>query len=82
MPKYKKTKRLIGRVKWFDPGKGIGYITTDDGLNFFVHYSSLPVKDGHFIPLNEDQVVSFDVKQGFYGPQAVNIEILTQKLAK
>ncbi len=82
MPKHKKIKRLRGRVKWFDPTKGIGFITTDDGLNVFVHYSSLPVRDGKFIPLEENQTVSFDIMEGIQGPQAVNIEFLTQNLAK
>ncbi len=82
MPKQKKIKRLKGRVKWFDPTKGIGFITTDDGLNVFVHYSSLPVSDGKFVPLEENQPVSFDIMEGIQGPQAVNIEFLTQNLAK
>ncbi len=82
MPKHKKTKRLVGTVKWFDPTKGIGYLTTEDGLNVFVHYSSLPIRDGKFVPLAESQTVSFELKEGFNGPQAANIQILTQKYAK
>ena len=82
MPKHKKTKRLQGKVKWFDPSKGIGFITTDDGLNIFVHYSSLPIRNGRFVPLSPNQEVSFEISEGFNGPQAVNIEILTPKFAK
>ena len=82
MPKHKKTKQLTGTVKWFDPSQGIGYITTTDGLNVYVHYTSLPIRDGKFVPLEENQEVSFEIQEGFNGPQAVNIKILTQKSAK
>lgn len=82
MPRHKKTKRIQGKVKWFDPTKGIGFITTQDGLNVFVHYSQLPIRDGRFVPLKENEEVSFELQQGFNGLQAVNIQVLTQKFAK
>lgn len=30
-----------GSVKWFDPRKGYGFITGDDGIDYFVHYSNI-----------------------------------------
>ncbi|HEY3248496.1 MAG TPA: cold-shock protein [bacterium] len=61
-----------GTVKWFNPEKGYGFITPDDGgKDLFVHYSAIQ-SDG-FKTLNEGQKVEFEVTQGQKGPQAVNV---------
>ena len=31
----------LGKVSWFDPSAGKGVIEGQDGLNYFVHYSSI-----------------------------------------
>ena len=28
-----------GTVKWFNPEKGYGFITADDGTEYFIHYT-------------------------------------------
>ena len=61
-----------GIVKWFNEKKGYGFISTDEGQDVFVHYSSI-VGTG-FKTLYEGQRVRFDVEQGQKGPQAVNVE--------
>ena len=60
-----------GTVKWFNPDKGYGFISDENGKDVFVHYSGL-AGDG-FKSLDEGQKVEFDVQDGAKGPQAVNV---------
>jgi CspA family cold shock protein len=62
-----------GTVKWFNPGKGFGFITPDDGSgDVFAHFSAI-ISDG-FKTLTEGQRVRFDIVQGPKGKQAANIK--------
>ncbi len=60
-----------GTVKWFNPEKGFGFISRDDGDDVFVHHTAI-VADG-YRSLEEGQRVSFDVTQGKKGLQASNV---------
>jgi CspA family cold shock protein len=60
-----------GTVKWFNPEKGFGFISRDDGDDVFVHHTAI-VAEG-YRSLEEGQRVSFDVTQGKKGPQASNV---------
>ena len=62
-----------GTVKWFNPEKGFGFITPDDGsADVFVHFSAIQ-GDG-YRNLEENQKVEYDVTQGQKGPQAANVK--------
>ena len=61
-----------GKVKWFNAEKGYGFITTDDGKDVFVHYSS--IQGEGFKTLDEGQAVEYDVNDGPKGPQAANVK--------
>jgi len=62
-----------GTVKWFDDGKGYGFITPDGGgKDLFAHFSEIQGSGG-FKSLAEAQRVQFEVTQGKKGPQASNI---------
>jgi cold shock protein len=65
---------MSGTVKWFNSDKGFGFITGDDGVDVFVHYSQ--IKSDGFKNLEEGQKVTFDVTQGQKGPQAENVEVV------
>ncbi len=51
-----------GVVKWFNPGKGYGFIAPDDGGNdIFVHISA--VQHSGLRKLNEGERVRFAIEQ-------------------
>lgn len=62
---------LEGKVKWFNPRKGYGFIAASDGRDAFVHYSD--VGGGGFKALVEGDEVSFDIIEGEKGPRAINV---------
>ena len=57
-----------GSVKWFDDGKGFGFITTDDSEDVFIHHSE--IQGEGFKTLEEDQRVEFTVETTDKGLQA------------
>lgn len=62
-----------GTVKWFDPVKGTGIITPDDGSGDLpVHSSEIFIEGGSKV-LRDGQRVSFDRVNGSRGPTAVNV---------
>ena len=67
-------ERESGTVKWFNDGKGYGFITRDAGGDVFVHFSEIQ-GDG-FRSLAEGQKVEFEVAQGQKGLQAVAVRAL------
>ncbi|HEY6353907.1 MAG TPA: cold-shock protein [Burkholderiaceae bacterium] len=65
-----------GVVKWFDDGKGYGFITPEGGgKDLFAHHSEIR-NEGGFRSLQENQRVQFEVKQGQKGLQAANIRVI------
>jgi cold shock protein len=61
---------MKGTVKFFNERKGFGFISGEDGVDVFVHKSS--VEAG--VILKEKDSVTFDVEQGDKGPKAVNVK--------
>ncbi len=60
---------MKGTVKFFNENKGFGFITAEDGKDYFVHQSG--INGG--VRLREGDSVSFDVEKGERGPKAVNV---------
>ena len=64
---------LKGKVKWFNPTKGFGFIEREDKeKDVFVHVSA--VRDAGMNGLDEGQSLTFDVEDGPKGPSAVNLK--------
>lgn len=62
---------LLGNVKWFNEKKGFGFISGEDGQDYFLHFSKIN-KEG-FKTVAEGEAVSFDIEEGPKGPQATNV---------
>ena len=62
---------LTGKVKWFDPKKGYGFIIGDEGQDVFVHYTSIAGEG--FRTLKDGEVVSYELVVGDKGHQARNV---------
>ena len=68
-------ERETGTVKWFNAGKGYGFIERDNGEgDVFVHYSA--INGTGFKTLDEGQRVEFDVVESDKGPQAQDVEAM------
>ncbi len=64
--------RVTGTVKWFNDGKGYGFITPDEGeKDCFVHHSA--IQGSGFKSLREGEQVEFEIVQGEKGPAAQNV---------
>jgi len=65
---------LTGKVCWFDPKKGIGFITKDDGSgDLFVHWSNIDM--GGFKTLKPGQKVSYVLGANHHGEQAEQVKV-------
>ena len=62
---------MVGKVKWFSPEKGYGFIAREGGDDVFVHFSA--IQDEGFKTLNEGQDVEIEIVEGARGPQAANV---------
>lgn len=62
-----------GIVKWFNEGKGYGFIAPDDGgKDLFAHFREIRGAEG-YRTLQENARVQFRVTHGPKGPQAADI---------
>jgi len=61
-----------GTVKWFNNGKGFGFIASEDG-DYFVHFKE--IQGQGFKSLKEGDRVTFESAQSPKGPVAKNVHI-------
>jgi CspA family cold shock protein len=62
-------------VKWFNASKGYGFISNNEGVDLFVHFSSIR-DNGGYRSLDEGQEVEFTMGEGQKGPQAQDVVVL------
>ncbi|WP_193610818.1 cold shock domain-containing protein [Nocardioides lijunqiniae] len=62
-----------GKVKWFDAGKGFGFLSQEDGPDVYVHTDALPEGTTSLKPGTR---VEFGIAQGRRGEQALQVRVL------
>jgi CspA family cold shock protein len=62
-----------GKVKWFNPEKGFGFLAREDGPDVFVHKDALPAGTSELKP---GQRVEFGIVAGKRGDQALQVRVL------
>jgi cold shock protein len=68
------SERIIGTVKWFNGGKGYGFLSREGGEDVFVHFSAI-AGDG-YRNLEEGQKVEFTITKGPKGLQAADVKVV------
>ena len=64
---------IKGKVKWFNPTKGFGFIEREDGeKDVFLHSSA--VRQAGLDTVNEGDSVEFVVEEAEKGPLATNLQ--------
>ncbi|MGV8142182.1 MAG: cold-shock protein [Candidatus Pacearchaeota archaeon] len=61
---------MKGKVKFFNETKGFGFLSGDDGKDYFVHASGLV--GASVLTVGEE--VSFEVEQGPKGARAIKVQ--------
>lgn len=61
-----------GRVKWFNPNKGYGFIALPNGEEVFVHRTGL-AEGVQPHQLSEGLGVEFEIEETIKGPQAIDV---------
>jgi CspA family cold shock protein len=61
-----------GKVKWFNPTKGFGFIAQESGADVFVHQTS--ILGSGYRTLIEGEEVTFDVINAEKGLKATNVK--------
>lgn len=70
--------QFTGKVRWFNPSKGYGFLGRDGGADVFVHYTA--IQNGDFRSIKEGEPVSFEITEGVHGPQASQVQRLDRTL--
>lgn len=66
-----KTGKYLGRLKWYNPSRGYGFIARGGGEDIFFHKTGAIISPEH---LDEGQWVLYDVEQRQKGPEATEVE--------
>ena len=68
------SERITGTVKWFNGGKGYGFLSKEGGEDVFVHFSA--IQGEGFRNLEEGQKVEFSIQKGPKGLQAADVKVI------
>lgn len=62
-----------GKVKWYDPDKGFGFLSREDGGDVYVRSDALPAG---VTSLKSGQQVEFGIVEGRRGEQALQLRLV------
>jgi CspA family cold shock protein len=68
------SERIVGTVKWFNGGKGYGFLSQEGGDDVFVHFSA--IQGEGYRNLEEGQKVEFSIQKGPKGLQAADVKVI------
>ncbi len=60
---------MNGKIKWYNPKKGYGFIEVEGENDIFIHHSDVP----QFMTLEDGDSVTFDTSETKRGFKAINI---------
>jgi cold shock protein len=63
---------MQGKVKMFNSEKGFGFITGDDGKDYFFHFSA--IQSEGYRTAGQGDKVEFDLETSDRGPRAKNVK--------
>lgn len=61
---------MDGKVNFFNKKNNFGFITGDDGVDYFVHASGLRAS----VKIEKNDLVTFQITNGDKGVKAINVE--------
>ena len=64
---------MIGKIKAWKFDKVSGFITGDDGVDYYAHFSGLDIES---FPVKGSQKVSFDLVESRENLKAVNVKAI------
>lgn len=64
---------MLGKVKWYNPKKGYGFIAGDDGVDYFVPYCNVETVSGG---LDAGYNVEFQIATTERGRMAEHVKLL------
>lgn len=72
--------KSVGKVKKFNKEKGYGFITSEDGKDYFFYYTSLNMSG--FKTVEENAKVEFEAQETDRGLRAVDIDVVKDAAAE
>jgi len=63
---------MTGKIKWFNNKQGYGFITNDNGVDYFVHYSDI-ISNERYKKLHKGEQVSFSETNEHGKLKAINV---------
>ena len=70
---------LKGKVRWFNSGKGYGFVTGEDGVDVFCHFSSI-VQESGYKTLAEGDEVEYEIVDTPKGKAASNVKKVVKEV--